>query len=108
MSEVLSEYCKDKKIPKGWDFTGPKTAAGNMGGVEWYLGSYAIDNFLLKDEIATFTITNTSGWRSGTRLPASWTNFIKSKTKLEITEFVTDADRYIVVKTKITQGELKR
>ena len=49
----------------------------------------------------TFTIYNKSGWRSGTRLPKSWSDAIKEKTTFEISELVTDAPRGKVIKTKI-------
>ena len=101
MKEVKKEYFKTGKIPTGWEFNGPKTAKGNLGEVEWFIGSYDIRNFKLKNGIATFTVYNKSGWHSGTRLPASWTKAIKEKTSYEIFDLVTDAPREEVIKTKI-------
>ena len=45
MKEVKKEYFKTGKIPTGWSFTGPKTATGNLGEVEWFIGTYSIRNF---------------------------------------------------------------
>ena len=45
MKEVKKEYFKTGKIPTGWDFIGPKTATGNLGEVEWFIGTYSIRNF---------------------------------------------------------------
>ena len=101
MKEVKKEYFKTGKIPTGWEFNGPKTATGNLGEVEWFIGSYDIRNFKLKNGIATFTVYNKSGWHSGTRLPKSWTDAIKEKTSYEIFDLVTDAPRGAVIKTKI-------
>lgn len=101
MKEVKKEYFKTGKTPTGWSFTGPKTATGNLGEVEWFIGTYSIRNFKLKNGIATFTVYNKSGWHSGTRLPKSWTNAIKEKTSYEISDLVTDAPRGEVIKTKI-------
>ena len=66
-----------------------------------FIGSYSIRNFKLQDGIATFTVYNKSGWRSGTRLPKSWSDTIKDKTTFEVSELVTDAPRGKVIKTKI-------
>ena len=101
MKEIKKDYFKTGKTPTEWSFTGPKTATGNFGEVEWFAGSYSIRDFNLQDGIATFTIYNKSGWRSGTRLPKSWSDAIKEKTTFEISELVTDAPRGKVIKTKI-------
>ena len=101
MKELKKEYFKTGKIPKLWQFTGPGTATGNYGEVEWFLESYSIRNFKLQNGIATFIVYNKSGWRSGTRLPKNWTDAIKEKTTFEISELVTDAPRGKVIKTKI-------
>jgi hypothetical protein len=101
MKELKKEYFKTGKIPKLWQFTGPGTATGNYGEVEWFLGSYTIKDFKLENGIATFTVYNKSGWRSGTRLPKSWSDKIKKMTGFEISELVTDAPRGEVIKTKI-------
>ena len=101
MKEVKEEYFKTGKIPTGWSFTGPKTATGELGEVEWFIGSYAIRNFKLENCIATFTVYNKSGWHSGTRLPKSWSDTIKKATSYDIVDLVTDAPRGEVVKTKI-------
>jgi len=103
IKEVLKKWCKNKKTPTGWSFTGQGTAQGNWGGVEWFLGSYGIENFSVSGSTATFDVTNTSDWRSGTRLPASWTNLIQEKTGMNITELVTDAPRGLVLQTKLRQ-----
>ena len=71
MKELKKEYFKTGKIPKLWQFTGPGTATGNYGEVEWFLGSYTIKDFRLENGIA------------------------------EILELVTDAPRGEVIKTKI-------
>ena len=57
--------------------------------------------FKLENGIATFTVYDKSGWRSGTRLPKSWSDKIKDMTGFEISELVTDAPRGEVIKTKI-------
>ena len=101
MKEVKKKYFMTGEIPKEWNFDGPKTATGNLGEVEWFIGSYKIRNFKLKNGIATFTVYNKSGWHSGTRLPRSWTEAIKKKTSYEILDLVTDAPRGEVIKTKI-------
>ena len=101
MKELKKEYFKTGKIPKLQQFTGPGTGTGNYGEVEWFLGSYTIKDFKLENGIATFTVYNKSGWRSGTRLPKSWTDAIKEKTSYEIFDLVTDAPRGEVIKTKI-------
>lgn len=101
MKEVKREYFRTGKIPTKWKFTGPKTATGNLEEVEWFIGTYEIRNFRLKDGIATFTVYNKSGWHSGTRLPKSWIDAIKEKTSYEILDLVTDAPRGKVIRTKI-------
>jgi RHS repeat-associated protein len=103
MKQVLKKWCKNKKTPDGWRFTGAGTATGTYGEVEWFLGSYEIKNFNLNDNEtkATFTVYNTSGWYSGTRLPQSWQNTIKSTTGYSISALVTDAPRDAVIKTKL-------
>ena len=103
MKQVIKEYYKTKKIPKGWGFDGPGTATGEYGTVEWFLGSYEIQNFKLRNRIATFSVYNKSGWHSGTRLPVSWQNEIKQRTGCDIKDLVTDAKRGEVLKTKFKQ-----
>ncbi len=104
MKQVKAKFFSTGKMPKSWEFTGPGTSTGEYGEVEWFLGSYAIQNFQLKNGIATFTVHNTSGWRSGTRLPKSWTDAVKKSTRFEINELVTDAPRGEVLKTKLTKS----
>ena len=90
MKELKKEYFKTGKIPKLWQFTGPGTATGNYGEVEWFLGSYTIKDFKLENGIATFTVYNKSGWRSGTRLPKSWSDKIKDMTVEEFFDSFID------------------
>ena len=59
MKTVLEAYCKDKEAPKEWKFDGPGTATGEYGEVEWFLGSYDIENFSLKNGVARFEVHNT-------------------------------------------------
>ena len=73
-TEVRNYYKKNKEMPDGWSFTGPKTAPGNLGEVEWFIGTYDIQNVNKKDDGIHFTVHNCSSWHSGTRLPESWTN----------------------------------
>ena len=101
MKEVKKQFFETGKTPTGWQFEGHKTATGNLAEVEWFIGSYDIRNFKLKDGIATFTVFNTSGWHSGTRLPPTWINAIKEKTSYEIQDLVSDAPRGEVIKNKI-------
>ncbi len=101
IKQVKKEYFEKGKFPTGWNFTGPGTATGNYEETECFLGSVSIDNFKIENETATFDVKNTSGWRSGTRLPKSWTNAIKEITGFEITELVTDAPRGKVIQEKI-------
>ncbi len=101
MKEVKAAYFKTGQIPTHWSFTGSKTATGELGEVEWFIGSYAIRNFKLNNGIATFTVYNKSGWHSGTRLPKSWRDTIKEATSYDIVDLVTDAPRGEVIKTKI-------
>ena len=101
IKEVKKKYYKTKKTPTGWRFTGSATATGTLGEVEWFLGSYEIKDFKLKDNKANFTIKNKSGWYSGTRLPQSWQNTIKSKTGFNIDALVTNGKRRETVKNKL-------
>ncbi|TAE89850.1 MAG: RHS repeat-associated core domain-containing protein, partial [Verrucomicrobia bacterium] len=101
--DLMPKYCRDKQAPTRWGFTGPGTRTGNYGAVEWFLGSYSVQNWREEGRYVKFTARNTSGWRSGTRLPATWTTYIRSKTGLEVTEFVTDAPRGQVVAQKMRQ-----
>lgn len=101
IKELKKDFFRSGKIPKLWQFTGSGTATGNYGEVEWFLGSYSIKDFKLENGIASFTVYNKSGWRSGTRLPKSWSDAIRDKTTFEISELVTDAPRGEVIKTKI-------
>ena len=104
MQELKKEFFKTGKTPVLWQFTGQGTATGNYGEVEWFLGSYSIQKFKIVDGIATFTVYNKSGWKSGTRLPKSWRETIKEKTTFDISELVTDAPRGQVIKTKIEKS----
>ena len=67
----------------------------------YFVFIYTIKDFKLENGIATFIVYNKSGWRSGTRLPKSWSDKIKDMTGFEISELVTDAPRGEVIKTKI-------
>ena len=100
-SEVKAYYKKHKEMPSGWNFTGPKTATGELGEVEWFLGSYQIRNVRIDDSGIHFTVFNVSSWHSGTRLPKSWTDFIRENTGYEIHDLVTSAPRGETMKTKI-------
>lgn len=86
-------------------FTGPGTATGDYGMLEWYLGSYAIQGKVValdaEKGIATveFTVTNSSTWHSATRLPATYQDeIVKIINKLlfwrntDITEFTNLVD----------------
>ena len=99
--EVKKQFFETGKIPTGWEFEGHKTVTGNLAEVEWFIGSYGIKNLKLKDGIATFTVFNTSGWHSGTRLPPTWIKAIKEKTSYEMQDLVSDAPRGEVIKNKI-------
>lgn len=103
MHEVIQKYIRTGDTPKRWRFTGPKTATGNLAEVEWFIGSYAIKNFRLKDGIAKFTVYNKSGWHSGTRLPKSWTNIIMKKTGYNIRHLVSDAPRGETLRKKLVE-----
>ena len=100
MKTVLEAYCKDKEAPKGWDFNGPGTATGEYGEVEWFLGSYDIENFSLKNGVARFEVHNTSGWHSATRLPKTWQEAIKSRTGVDISHIKSDIPRGTMAKAK--------
>ena len=70
-------------MPPGWNFTGPKTATGELGEVEWFLGSYRIENVRTDTRGIHFTVYNVSSWHSGARLPKSWTDFIRTNPGLK-------------------------
>ena len=103
MREVIKEYYRTGKIPKEWGFTGAGTATWEYGSVEWFIGSFEIQNFKLQNGIATFTVYNESTWKSATRLPQSWQDYIKELTGFEIHELVTSARRGQVIRTKLIQ-----
>ena len=100
MKTVLEAYCKDKEAPKEWKFDGPGTATGEYGEVEWFLGSYDIENFSLKNGVARFEVHNTSGWHSATRLPKTWQEAIKSRTGVDISHIKSDIPRGTMAKAK--------
>ena len=100
-AEVKAYYKKHNKMPPGWNFTGPKTATGELGEVEWFLGSYRIENVRTDTRGIHFTVYNVSSWHSGTRLPKSWTDFIRTNTGFEIYDLVTSAPRGETLKIKL-------
>jgi hypothetical protein len=90
VQELKKEYFATGVMPDSWTFTGPGSATGRYGEVEWFIGSYAVEDFQLKDGIATFKVRNCSCWHSGTRLPMSWTNEIERFTSRRITVLVSE------------------
>ena len=105
MQQLRMQYYQTGEIPAGWAFSGPETAMGVYGEVEWFIGSYSIRNFKLQDGIATFEVLNTSGWESGTRLPVTWRESLQKQTYLPVPAkaFVDDAPRGKVLASKITE-----
>lgn len=105
MQQLRMQYYQTGEIPAGWVFSGPETALGVYGEVEWFIGSYSIRNFKLQNGIATFEVLNTSGWESGTRLPATWHESLQKQTYLPVPAkaFVDDAPRGKVLASKITE-----
>lgn len=101
MSMVIAEYLSEGRVPDSWIFKGPDTAAGVYGEVEWFIGSYAISDFRLEDGMAEFLVLNKSGWRSGTRLPVTWQWAVQHRTSRTLTEFIGDAPRGGVLKSKV-------
>lgn len=90
----------------GFQFTGPASGIPNYySWVEWFVGSY--DVTINWSEISTnkfdvdIIISNKSGWFSGTRLPKSWQDKIKSVTGIDITNLVDDAPRGETIKRKL-------
>lgn len=73
--------------------------------VEWFIGTYdAFINWTKKQDGSydiTAKINNTSSWYSGTRLPQSWKNILKTTIGFEITHIVDSAARGETIKRKL-------
>ncbi|MCD6304199.1 MAG: RHS repeat-associated core domain-containing protein, partial [Planctomycetes bacterium] len=71
-----------------WAFTGSKTREAGLTTVEWFIGSYEANIRWTRISVCEYkikaTITNTSGWHSGTRLPKTWRDKIKQHTGIDI------------------------
>ena len=73
VKEILEEYKQTGKPPKRWKFKLIDSAHRRYGEIEWFIGGYGIQNFVVdnKKNTVSFTAHNISSWHSGTRLPES-------------------------------------
>lgn len=90
----------------GFSFFGKDSGKENYySWVEWFIGSYDCLIYWSKNKEGGYNIeskiNNTTTWYSGTRLPKSWQNKIKSDLGVEIPNIIDSAPRGQTIKRKL-------